>query len=120
LSEQYYTPGSKKLFPVIYRNLTARRKGLQRFWLHRRDHHHALTQTYKIIVQKLTSVVELWALLSSHWLPLLIDRSCTYVAMHVLGHNNDEANRYTMYGRACGWTILSLRYRLWLIFARVL
>ena len=27
-------------------NLTARRKGLQRFWLHPRDRHHAVTQTY--------------------------------------------------------------------------
>jgi len=28
------------------RNFTARRKGLQRFWLHPRDRYHALTQTY--------------------------------------------------------------------------
>jgi len=27
-------------------NLTARRKRLQRFWLHPRDHYHAVTQTY--------------------------------------------------------------------------
>ena len=37
-----------------------------------------------IIVQKVTSVVEFWALLSSHWSPLLIHHcEITYVAMHV-------------------------------------
>ena len=52
---------------------------------------HWLKRT--IIVQKLSLVVEFWALLSSRWLPLLIG-SCdvTYVAMHALGHNNDAAN----------------------------
>ena len=41
-----------------------------------------------IILQKLTSVVEFWAVLFSHWTPLLIDHSCDVmcVAMCTLGH----------------------------------
>ena len=46
-----YAPGRGK---IVLRNvnnvnnLTARRKGLQRFWLHPRDRYHAVTQMYNI------------------------------------------------------------------------
>ena len=51
------------------------------------------------------------SILSSRWSPLLIDRSCdiTYVAMRVLGHNNEAAKRYAVCERACGWTIFYVK-----------
>ena len=56
-----YTPGRGKIVPRNLNNLTARRKGLQRFWLHPRDCYHAVTQTYNNcaethLVQKLPVV----------------------------------------------------------------
>jgi len=45
-----------------------------------------------IIVQKLTSMVEIWVLLSSRWSPLLIDRSCDVTYICARWPNNDAAN----------------------------
>jgi len=54
-----------------------------------------------IIVQKLTSVVEFWALVDHHCLSSLPEvffiarRFFHHLEMRVLGHNNDAAKRYT-------------------------
>ena len=71
-----------------------------------------------IIVQKLASVVEFWALLSSCWLPLIVDHSCDamYVTMHVLGQNIDAVKHCSMWLFLCE----SFRYSLRLIFVGVL
>ena len=64
-----------------------------------------------VIVQKLTLVVSFWAaLLSSCWLPLLIDHSCnvTYVVMCTLGHVMMKPNALTC-ERARGQTIFSVK-----------
>jgi len=50
-----------------------------------------------LIVQKLTSVVEIWALLSSCWSPLLVDRSCDVTNVCARWHNNDAAKRYSVW-----------------------
>ena len=52
-----------------------------------------------------------WALLSSFWLPFLVDRSCdvTYMAMHTLGHNNDAAKRYSVCEQARNSTIFCVK-----------
>ena len=70
-----------------------------------------------IIMQKLTSMVEFWALLSSHWSPLLIDHSCEvmYVVMQYpyTGNNNDVAKHYTVCEWARGWTISVWKIQIW-------
>jgi len=55
-----------------------------------------------IIAQKLTSVVEIWALLSSRWLPLLVDRSCDVTYLCARWHNDDAAKRYSVCERVRG------------------
>jgi len=77
---------------AVWRNLTACRKGLWRFWLHHHDCHCSLTQTCNNCAEThIGSGVQ--SPFSSHGLPLLIDRSCdvTYVAIRMLGHNNGAA-----------------------------
>ena len=72
-----------------------------------------------IIVQKLTSVVEFWALLSSRWSSRLWRHIHVRGEAHMrtLGHNNDAAKRCSVTAWLNYFLCESCRYSLWLIFA---
>ena len=79
---------------------------------------HWLKCMYIIIVQKLTSVVEFWALLSSCWSPLPIHHcDVTYVAMCMLATTMMQPNTMPCVNERLA-LCESFRYSMWLIFAK--